>query len=167
LQQLEFGRDPACKKCPLFETCKTVCIPTVAYRVSGKSKAVLLVGEAPGADEDKMGQPFVGASGKALKSLYIDYFKLGDDADVYLGNAVRCRPPNNDTPSKAQVKACNQFLIADLQLLSEKYEEVVVVCVGAVATQAVGVSSLRKGFRAQGASLCHLLPDSLPTTPST
>lgn len=151
--RLKFIQDSHCTSCPLYKTCLTVCIPTVPYRISHagvpKVKAVLVLGEAPGGEEDKLGEPFVGKSGQFLKNAYVDHWRLWEKADVYLGNAVRCRPPGNDTPSKAQIKACSRFLREDLKILEDRYEEVVVLCVGAVAAQAMGHKSLKKAFGAQ------------------
>lgn len=152
-----FNRDVDCKLCPLWETCKSVCIPTIPYKVvTGdwgaplKDTAVLILGEAPGAQEDSAGEPFIGPSGKMLKTAYVDFFGLTDLADVYLGNAVRCRPPRNDTPKKKNITACQRYLESDLTDLANVYIKVYVLAVGAVPAQACGFKSLRAALSAQG-----------------
>lgn len=147
----QLGRDPACTRCPLHEGVSTVSLPTTLYGSQRRhSRAVLVVGEAPGATEDREGQPFIGKAGHTLKKLYVDFFKLRDLADVWLGNAVRCRPPGNKTPTKTQLKACQGFLLADFHWLQREYEEVIVLCVGAPAVASVIGGSLKKSFRHQG-----------------
>ena len=77
----------------------------------------LLVGEAPGSDEDKAGLPFVGQSGKLLDAM-LAALDLKRDQGVYLTNAVKCQPEENRTPSAAEMDACNGFLnqqIAQIQ----------------------------------------------------
>lgn len=151
LVQLDRERD--CTRCPLHEECKTVCIPTTKYggpSPVSRARALLIVGEAPGANEDLQDQPFVGKSGHVLRKLYIDFFKLDDRVDVYLGNAARCRPPGNRTPNKTQLRACHGFLLADVIRLQREYTEVLVLAVGGTAASVVLGSSLKVAFRRQG-----------------
>lgn len=149
-------RDVGCTLCPLHEQCKTVCVPTTQYPClvgaspTPRSKAVLILGEAPGAQEDIQGQPFVGPTGKILKDCYIDYWKLTELADVYLGNAVRCRPPRNETPKKSHISSCRTYLEADLVDLCSRYKGVYVLACGAVAAQSCGWKSLKQGLSHQG-----------------
>ncbi len=114
------------------------------------SRAILIVGEAPGGIEDTKDQPFVGPSGHVLRKLYIGFFKLDEKADVYCGNAVRCRPPGNRTPNKTQLKACYTFLLADVVRLQQEYNEVLVLVVGGTAARAVWGTSLKKACMKQG-----------------
>lgn len=150
----EFVRDPSCRDCPLWEGCRTVCVPTVPYRVgyggANHDTALLIVGEAPGGEEDRVGEPFVGKAGKILRSAYVDYWKLWEHADIYLSNAVRCRPPGNETPTNSQVKACHQYVLDDLAKLKATYNKVVILCVGATACKSMGVASLKSAFSKQG-----------------
>ena len=122
------------------------------YRME-KDKALLVVGEAPGADEDRLGEPFVGKSGKLLRGAYIDHWRFQDHADVYLTNSVRCRPPDNRTPRPAEIKKHRPFLEADVRELSEQYGSVCVLCVGATACKAFGMKSLSAAFKQQGAEV--------------
>ncbi len=77
---------------------------------SGDRQATwLLVGEAPGAEEDVAGLPFVGKAGKLLDAM-IAALGLNREQGVYIANAVKCRPPENRTPESAEIDACNGFL---------------------------------------------------------
>ena len=88
---------------------------------------VVFVGEAPGAEEDRLGLPFVGRSGKLLDE-WIAYLELSED-DYYITNVVKCRPPENRDPTKQEVAVCRPFLHEQLELLNPEY----VVCVGRFA----------------------------------
>lgn len=150
-----FGRNKACTDCPLHEGCRTVCIPSRPFSTQPgrilKGRALFIVGEAPGANEDEDGHCWVGAAGQLLKRLYVDeVFQFQDRADVYLGNTVRCRPPKNATPSKSQVKKCLPYLWADLNEVCDKYKEVWVLCCGATAIAPFGFKSLRDALSHQG-----------------
>ncbi|MFZ9882859.1 MAG: uracil-DNA glycosylase family protein [Candidatus Limnocylindrus sp.] len=101
----------ACRACPLGST-RTRSVPG-----EGRPDAELLfVGEAPGASEDSVGRPFVGAAGKLLDLL------LGltgrSREDVFVLNVVKCRPPDNRDPEPEEVAACAQFLQRQLSILS-------------------------------------------------
>lgn len=145
------NRDVTCTKCPLYQGVKNICIPTRVYvEATRPDRAILILGEAPGQHEDEEGSPFVGKAGIYLREAYIEYFKLRTKADIYLGNAVRCRPPQNITPTKSQVKACRSYLGMDLAALQTGYKEVIVLAVGAVACQSLGLGSLKKAFGRQG-----------------
>jgi len=147
---VQLGRDRDCTRCSLHEECKTRCIPTTLYGAKRSDRAILIIGEGPGATEDKLDQPFVGKTGHTLRTLYIDFFHLREKADVYLGNAVRCRPPGNRTPNKTQLKSCHGFLLADLIRLQREYKEVLVLAVGGPAASVVFGLSLKKSFHHQG-----------------
>ncbi|EZQ02088.1 type-4 uracil-DNA glycosylase [Candidatus Acidianus copahuensis] len=82
---------------------------------------VMLIGEAPGANEDKEGRPFVGAAGKFLTQLLAS---IGLSRDmVFITNLVKCRPPENRDPEKDEISACSQYL--ERQILSIKPEIIV------------------------------------------
>lgn len=115
-------------------------------------RAIFVLGEAPGFQEDTSGQPFVGPSGEILKD-WLACCGFAGSLDIYLGNVVRCRPPGNDTPKPKHVSACWGYLLRDLELLRGAYEEVILLTVGASSTEAVRSCTLTKSFRAQGASV--------------
>lgn len=90
---------------------------------------LMLVGEAPGAREDEVGRPFVGAAGGLLNCiLKAAGFRR---EEVYITNVVKCRPPGNRVPTPAEVKACQVYLEAQIRLIQPK----IIVCLGALATQ--------------------------------
>jgi uracil-DNA glycosylase family 4 len=143
-----------CTEEPLAEGYSRRVVPTFSLHVNGRQTALLVLGEAPGKDEDKAGEPFVGWSGQLLRSAYIDYWKLQDHADVFLSNAVRCRPPGNRTPKPKEIKAHAHMLHHDLAKLNAAYPQVFVLCVGATACRALGLSdTLRDAFKCQGGAV--------------
>lgn len=156
LAQLPF-RDPGCTRCDLHKV-NTVCIPTDWYgntcwptvETRKHKRALLVVGEAPGANEDKEGRNFVGKAGKHLRNAYIDFYRFPDKVDVFLANAARCRPPQNTTPTKTQLKSCQGFLIQDLKALQEIYDEVIILAVGGTAVLSVTGDSMGVRFKKQG-----------------
>lgn len=109
----------------------------------GNPKARLVfVGEAPGADEDKQGIPFVGRAGKLLTQM-IEAMGL-QRQDVYICNVVKCRPPENRKPEDDEVSTCSPYLLRQLDVIEPK----VLVCLGAVAAQTLletnrGISQFR------------------------
>lgn len=112
----------------------------------GNTKARLMfVGEGPGRDEDMQGKPFVGRSGKLLTKI-IEAMGLTRD-DVYIGNVVKCRPPNNRTPEQNEMDTCEQFLFKQIRFINPE----VIVCLGATAAKSIlktkaSLGSLRGKF---------------------
>ena len=115
-----------CRKCKLCEGRSTVVFG------SGNPRAeFIVIGEGPGADEDAQGLPFVGRAGQLLtKMLEARKVELSRD-EVYICNAVMCRPPGNRNPEADELAACAPFLAAKLAVLQPK----VVLALGSVATQ--------------------------------
>jgi uracil-DNA glycosylase family 4 len=109
----------------------------------GNPKAKLVfVGEAPGADEDRQGIPFVGRAGKLLTQM-IEAMGLKRE-DVYICNVVKCRPPDNRKPEDDEVSTCSPYLLRQLDVIEPR----VLVCLGAVAAQTLlatnrGISQFR------------------------
>jgi len=109
----------------------------------GNPKAQLVfVGEAPGADEDAQGLPFVGRAGKLLTQM-IEAMGL-QRSEVYICNVVKCRPPENRAPEPDEVAACSPFLIRQIDSIHPK----VIVCLGATAAKTIlnttrGISQFR------------------------
>lgn len=96
---------------------------------------LMLVGEGPGATEDKMGRPFVGQAGKVLDQL-LHSISL-QRSDVFIGNAVKCRPPGNRTPHVEEIKACENFLLAQIALIDP---QIIVLLGNAALTALLGGS---------------------------
>lgn len=100
----------ACTRCPLHAT-RTQTVPG-----EGAAKARLMfVGEAPGADEDRLGRPFVGAAGQLLDKM-ISAMGLARD-QVFIANVLKCRPPGNRDPLENEVAACLPYLRAQISLI--------------------------------------------------
>lgn len=115
--------DINCQKCCLTKTCNKF----VYYSGNPKAKAIL-VGEAPGAEEDKAGIPFVGRAGKFLTKMLTEA-GIDRDKDLYVTNIVKCRPPNNRKPAKEEIAACKPHLEKQLKEISPE----MIILVGAVA----------------------------------
>ena len=92
----------------------------------------LFIGEGPGAEEDARGEPFVGQAGKLLDAM-LAAIDLQRGKDVYIANAVKCRPPGNRTPEVAEMAACRPYLQKQIALLKPK----LIVLLGKAAMQAV------------------------------
>lgn len=142
-----------CTRCPLAPT-RT----HVVFGVGREDADLMFVGEGPGADEDRTGEPFVGRAGKLLTSL-IEGIGL-TRAEVYIGNVVKCRPPGNRDPHPDEITACRPYLERQLDLIAPR----VVVTLGNFATKLlldtkVGITKLRgqpRPFR-DGATLIPVL----------
>jgi len=102
-----------CRECSLCET-RT---QTVFARGNGRTR-VMFVGEAPGADEDRQGYPFVGRAGQLLDQI-IDAAGF-DRESVYVANILKCRPPNNRDPKPEETAACTHFLETQIELVNPK-----------------------------------------------
>ena len=84
----------------------------------GMDAEVMFVGEAPGRREDETGRPFVGAAGRLLDSL-LDHIGLRRE-NVYIGNVVKCRPPNNRRPRSEEIRVCAPHLEKQLEIIEPK-----------------------------------------------
>jgi len=115
-----------CQRCKLCST------RTHIVFGSGNPKAKLVfVGEAPGADEDAQGLPFVGRAGQLLTRI-VESIGLSRQ-DVYICNVIKCRPPENRFPEKDEITSCSPFLLRQLETIRPK----VVCCLGAAAAQTI------------------------------
>ncbi|KAJ49972.1 DNA polymerase [Clostridium tetanomorphum] len=95
----------------------------------GNSKAtIMFVGEAPGADEDRLGRPFVGRAGQLLTK-GLTALNLSREVDYYICNVCKCRPKNNRTPTEEEARACLPYLRNQVALVRPK----IIVCLGATA----------------------------------
>ena len=103
----------SCRKCPLHKYRKNP-VPG-----EGSCKAeIMFVGEAPGAREDEMGRPFVGAAGKLLTEL-LESIGL-KRSEVYITNVVKCRPPTNRDPTEEEISACSPYLLRQIRIIRPK-----------------------------------------------
>ena len=114
-----------CTRCPLART-RTNVVPGIG----STNPLVLVLGEAPGADEDKTGIPFVGPAGQLLDRMLIA-IKLSRNTNTYIMNTVKCRPPENRNPAPEEMDACQGFMEAQIRLLKPR----MILCVGKVAAQ--------------------------------
>ncbi len=111
-----------CQKCALGATRNKL-----VFGVGNQQSKVLVIGEAPGADEDEQGEPFVGRAGQLLnKMLAAVNFER---SDVYIANILKSRPPNNRDPKPEEVAACEPYLWKQILLLQPK----LILCLGRVA----------------------------------
>jgi uracil-DNA glycosylase family 4 len=103
----------------------------IVYGVGNPNADLMFVGEAPGADEDAQGIPFVGRAGQLLTKI-IEAIDLKRD-DVYIANVIKCRPPGNRNPEPDEVEACEGFLFRQIDSISPK----VIVALGTFAAKAL------------------------------
>ena len=130
-----------CTRCPLWEG------RTKIVHSEGNPQADLVfVGEAPGANEDAEGRPFVGKAGQLLNKI-IEAIGMKRE-DVFIGNINRCRPPGNRTPTLPEAHTCRPFLLREIAVIRPK----VIVVLGNTATQnlldtKIGITKLRGEFQ--------------------
>ena len=117
----------SCTKCPLHAT-RT----NGVFGVGDRRARWLIIGEAPGADEDKQGEPFVGAAGQLLTRMLHEVLTL-DRADVYICNVLKCRPPGNRDPQEDEIESCTPWLVEQVSLIQPR----VIVTLGNFATKFV------------------------------
>jgi uracil-DNA glycosylase len=116
---------PACKACGLHAARTQTVLGVGDERANW-----LLVGEAPGAEEDRLGEPFVGQAGKLLDNM-LAALALRRGENVYIANVLKCRPPGNRNPESAEVAACTPFLLRQIALIEPK----LIVAMGRFAAQ--------------------------------
>lgn len=130
-----------CQLCPLGKTRKNI-----VFGVGNPEARIVFVGEAPGADEDEQGLPFVGRAGQLLTDIIVKGMKL-ERKDVYICNILKCRPPNNRNPLPDEISKCEPFLKKQLQIISPK----IICALGTFAAQTllktdIPISALRGRF---------------------
>jgi DNA polymerase len=128
----------ACNRCKELYSTRTQTV----FGVGRLSPDVCFVGEAPGADEDRQGEPFVGAAGQLLNKI-IAAMGLARD-DVYICNTLKCRPPKNRTPSPDECTNCRPYFERQIELVAPQ----LICCLGATAAKNVlrstqGINRLR------------------------
>src|SRR5215470_16532409 len=129
------ARIRVCTKCPLSQS-RTLAVPG-----DGKASAkVMLIGEAPGREEDETGRPFVGAAGRFLDHV-LEGTGINRD-DLFITNIVKCRPPNNRTPRVGEVETCaSNYLFEQIELINP----VLIALLGGVAARKMlGVKSVNE-----------------------
>ena len=114
-----------CTDCRLRATCRQT-----VFGVGDERAAWMLVGEAPGAEEDRLGEPFVGQAGKLLDSM-LAAIDLARGRNVYIANVLKCRPPGNRNPEPEEVAMCSPYLLRQIGLIRPK----LIVAMGRFAAQ--------------------------------
>jgi DNA polymerase len=114
-----------CTRCPLHRQGRK----QIVFGVGNPRAQLMFIGEAPGADEDAQGEPFVGRAGQLLNNM-IRAMGLRRE-DVYIANIIKCRPPGNRTPERDECETCSPFLLRQISVISPE----VIVALGAVAAK--------------------------------
>ncbi|NTW52406.1 MAG: uracil-DNA glycosylase [Chlorobiaceae bacterium] len=123
-----------CRQCRLSQTRKNV-----VFGEGNPEAGVFVIGEAPGADEDAQGRPFVGRSGQLLDKILL---AIGfEREEVYIGNIVKCRPPENRNPLGDEIECCKPWLMQQLRIVKPK----IVLLLGRVAANTILGNNLSMG----------------------
>jgi uracil-DNA glycosylase len=101
----------------------------IVFGVGNPRADLMFIGEAPGADEDQQGEPFVGRAGQLLNNMIKAMGLLR--GDVYIANIIKCRPPGNRTPERDECETCSPFLMRQIEVIGPK----TIVALGAVAAK--------------------------------
>ena len=125
LDDIKTDIGPACTRCKLC----TLGRSQIVFGVGHPKARLMFVGEAPGEEEDKRGEPFVGRAGQLLTKI-IEAIGLSRD-QVYIANVIKCRPPNNRNPEPDEVAACEPFLFRQIDVI----QPAVIVPLGKFAAQ--------------------------------
>lgn len=113
-----------CQRCKLGKTRKNL-----VFGVGNPHARLVFVGEGPGADEDRLGEPFVGEAGRLLDRIILAMGLKRED--VYICNVVKCRPPGNRDPEADEIAACSPFMLRQMQTVRPE----AVVALGRIAAQ--------------------------------
>lgn len=138
----------ACRQCRLCETRKQAVLG-----VGDRNANWLFVGEGPGAEEDEKGEPFVGQAGKLLDNM-LAAIGLRRGEDVYIANAVKCRPPQNRTPEAEEIAVCRPYLERQIALLQPK----LIVALGRPAAQSLLQTEVKIASARGRVHDCHGIP---------
>ena len=140
---------PACTACGLHATRNQT-----VFGVGDENADWMLIGEAPGAEEDRLGEPFVGQAGKLLDNM-LAAIDLKRGENVYIANVLKCRPPGNRNPEPDEVAKCTPFLKRQIALIQPK----LIIAMGRFAAQTLlssdaSIASLRgRVYRYEGVPL--------------
>lgn len=119
------ARVAACRRCEELARTRTQTV----FGVGNPEARVMFIGEAPGADEDRQGEPFVGRAGQLLTKIIN---ACGwERNDLYICNILRCRPPGNRNPTSHEAENCREYLDGQISIVNPEY----IVCWGSVAAQ--------------------------------
>ncbi len=138
-----------CQRCALRKGCRQT-----VFGVGNKAARWLVIGEAPGAEEDRQGEPFVGRAGQLLNNMLL---AIGlERREVYIANVLKCRPPANRDPAPEEAQACEPYLRRQIALLQPR----IILAVGRIAAQNLlkttrAISQLRHAVHTYG-------PDHIP-----
>jgi DNA polymerase len=110
----EFHECGSCTRCPQLAATRQ----SVVFGAGNADADLMFIGEAPGANEDRMGLPFVGQAGKLLDQLLGEIGLLR--ADVFIANVLKCRPPGNRDPQPAEIDNCQGWLLRQVELIEPK-----------------------------------------------
>ena len=114
-----------CQRCRLCEKRNSI-----VFGVGNPNAEIVFVGEGPGYEEDKQGEPFVGRAGQLLTQIITKGMQMQRE-DVYIANVVKCRPPENRNPEPDEIAACEPFLLKQLELIKPR----VIIALGKFAAQ--------------------------------
>ena len=114
-----------CQRCRLCEKRNTI-----VFGVGNPDAEIVFIGEGPGYEEDKQGEPFVGRAGQLLTQIITKGMQM-QRSDVYIANVVKCRPPENRNPEPDEIAACEPFLAKQLEIIRPK----VIIALGKFAAQ--------------------------------
>ncbi len=136
----------ACTLCDELAATRTQTV----FGVGNPMARLVFLGEAPGADEDRLGEPFVGRAGQLLTDIIEKGMGLKRD-DVYILNVLKCRPPGNRNPSTIEAENCKPFLDRQLEIIQPEY----ICCLGTIAAQNLlatkqAIGKLRGKFHSYG-----------------
>ncbi len=126
-----------CQKCKLYKMRQNI-----VFGTGNKNAKLMFIGEGPGADEDRQGEPFVGRAGK-LMNMAFEMVEIKRE-EVYIANIVKCRPPGNRNPEDDEANACMDYLRNQVMLVKPK----IIVLLGSVALKNIlgkeyGITSAR------------------------
>lgn len=122
-----------CKACELHKTRNNV----VFSDGNPKTASIILIGEAPGKNEDLQGIPFVGRAGKLLNE-FLKKSDISREKDLYIINTVKCRPPKNRVPSREEKESCRKFLLSQIEIIAPK---IILLC-GATALKSFSIAKI-------------------------
>jgi len=114
-----------CTRCRLYKQGRK----QIVFGVGNPNADLMFIGEAPGADEDEQGEPFVGRAGQLLNNM-IKAMGISRE-EVYIANIIKCRPPGNRTPERDECETCSPFLMRQIESIKPK----AIVALGAVAAR--------------------------------